>query len=244
MFVGVESFNRQTLLAAHKGQNRPETYREIVRLCRAHGISSHFSNIIGFPQDTEAGMREHMAALRAMDPTWASFYILCPIPGTEQYDDFLTQGLIHETNLDRFDTTSLTWRHPHLSAERMERLLFRCYREFFSARHALDNAARIGSRGRKRVTDAAESVAMSLFNRYCAWRHTHPMSGGVRRVRRDGVGRYLPLRRATFGFDLAPLPRSLPLPPGEDRLNRLVNPRVRGQALRDPAASAEGSRPA
>ena len=32
MFVGVESFNRQTLLAAHKGQNRPETYRDIVRL--------------------------------------------------------------------------------------------------------------------------------------------------------------------------------------------------------------------
>ena len=53
MFVGVESFNRQTLLAARKGQNRPETYRDIVRLCREHGISSHFSNIIGFPQDTE-----------------------------------------------------------------------------------------------------------------------------------------------------------------------------------------------
>ena len=53
MFVGVESFNRQTLLAAHKGQNRPETYRDIVRLCRDHGFTSHFSNIIGFPQDTE-----------------------------------------------------------------------------------------------------------------------------------------------------------------------------------------------
>ena len=53
MFVGVESFNRQTLLAARKGQNRPEMYRDIVRLCREHGISSHFSNIIGFPQDTE-----------------------------------------------------------------------------------------------------------------------------------------------------------------------------------------------
>jgi radical SAM superfamily enzyme YgiQ (UPF0313 family) len=242
MFVGVESFNRQTLLAAHKGQNRPETYREIVRLCRAHGITSHFSNIVGFPQDTEPGVHEHLAALRDMDPSLASFYILCPIPGTEQYDDFLARGLIHETNLDRFDTTSLTWQHPHISAERMERLLFRCYREFFSVRHALDNATRFTSRGRKRVTDAAESAAMSLFSRYCAWRHTHPMSGGVRRVRRDGVGHYLPLRRETFGFDLAPLPRSLPLPPDEDQLNRLVNPRVRGQSLRDPAASAEESR--
>ena len=55
MFVGVESFNRQTLFAAQKGQNRPEMYRDIVRLCREHGISSHFSNIIGFPAGHGAG---------------------------------------------------------------------------------------------------------------------------------------------------------------------------------------------
>ena len=124
MFVGVESFNRQTLLAAQKGQNRPETYRDIVRLCREHGISSHFSNIIGFPQDTEREVDEHLEMLREMGPTWASFYILCPIPGTEQYDDFLAEGLITEKNLDRFDTTCLTWRHPHFSREQLAELLF------------------------------------------------------------------------------------------------------------------------
>src|SRR6185295_2499712 len=51
MFVGVESFSRKTLLAAHKAQNNPATYSDIVRLCRKHGIVSHFSNIIGFPDD-------------------------------------------------------------------------------------------------------------------------------------------------------------------------------------------------
>ncbi len=69
----------QTLVAAQKGQNRPETYREIVRLCRDHGISSHFSNIIGFPQDTEEEVHEHVEVLRELGPTWSSFYILCPI---------------------------------------------------------------------------------------------------------------------------------------------------------------------
>ena len=95
MFVGVESFNRQTLLAAQKGQNRPEMYRDIVRLCHDHGISSHFSNIIGFPQDTPQEIDEHLETLREMGPTWASFYILCPIPGTEQYDDFLAERADH-----------------------------------------------------------------------------------------------------------------------------------------------------
>jgi radical SAM superfamily enzyme YgiQ (UPF0313 family) len=216
MFIGVESFNRQTLLAAHKGQNRPETYRDIVRLCRTHGISSHFSNIIGFPQDDEQSVGEHLTVLRELSPTWASFYILCPIPGTEQYDDFLTQGLITERNLDRFDTTCLTWRHPNFSRQRLSQLLFDCYRQFFSLGHALQNARDETRRHRQGVARRAiGSLAMSLFTRYSAARQRHPMSGGIRRVRLDRADDYLRLRQQTFGFALTPLPRSLPLPATE-----------------------------
>jgi Radical SAM superfamily len=218
MFVGVESFDRQTLLAAAKGQNRPGTYRDIVRLCRAHGISSHFSNIIGFPRDTERTVTEHVETLRDLGPTFASFYVLCPIPGTEQYDDFRAAGLITETNLDRFDTTCLTWRHPHLSAGQLSELLFASYRKFFSARHTLRSLGHLRAHGGERVlADMAGSVAMSLFTRYSAWRRTHPMSGGVLRVRRDGVSDYIRFRRETFGFELAPLPQSLRLSAADSR---------------------------
>jgi len=228
MFIGVESFNRQTLLAAHKGQNRPETYRDIVRLCREYGFSSHFSNIIGFPQDTELEIHEHLEVLREMTPTWASFYILCPIPGTEQYDDFLAQGLITETNLDRFDTTCLTWRHPFLSRKRLAELLFQCYRRFFSFRHALRNVRdEAGFQRRGMLKRAAGGLAMSLFNRYCAWRGRHPMSGGIRRVRLDGVNDFLSLRKAAFDFEQAPLPQSLPLPIAESQLNHVLPPQRR-----------------
>ena len=219
MFVGVESFNRQTLLAAQKGQNRPEMYRDIVRLCQEYGISSHFSNIIGFPQDTPQEIDEHLETLREMGPTWASFYILCPIPGTQQYDDFLAGGLITEKNLDRFDTTCLTWRHPCFSRERMSQLLFECYRKFFSRRHTLNNLKddfdflRPGILGR-----CAGSVAMSLFSRFCAWRRTHPMSGGIMRIVRDRAADFIAWRKETFGFELAPLPPSLQLPAAESQI--------------------------
>lgn len=205
MFIGVESFNRQVLRAAHKGQNRPETYKDIVRLCREYGISSHFSNIIGFPQNGEQEVHEHLQVLREMDPTWASFYILCPIPGTEQYDDFLAQGLITEMNLDRFDTTCLTWRHPSLSRERLSELLFECYRKFFSLRHTLRNFKNeVSLRKEGAVARSAGNLAMSMFSRYCAWRRTHPMSGGIKRLRLDGVDDYLALRKKSYSFELAP----------------------------------------
>lgn len=227
MFVGVESFNRQTLLAAAKGQNRPEAYRDIVRLCREYGISSHFSNIIGFPQDTEAAVHEHLETLRALGPTLASFYILCPIPGTEQYDDFLARGLIDEPNLDRFDGTSLTWRHPHFSRAQASRLLFQCYRRFFSWGHVLRNAAHraFGSGGV--LSEAAKNLGLSLFSRYCAWRRMHPMSGGVARVRLDAIKDFVSLRKETFGFELAPLPQSLHLSESDNRLNGSIKPRMR-----------------
>ncbi|MEQ8789319.1 MAG: radical SAM protein [Pirellulaceae bacterium] len=210
VFVGAESFDRQTLLAARKGQNRPETYREIVQLCREHGIGSHFSNIIGFPQQTGSDIDEHLQTLRELDPTSASFYVLCPIPGTDQYDEFMSQGLITERNLDRFDTQCLTWRHPHFSREQLARLLFDCYRKFDSLPRTLRHVTRSAA--------PSGNIAMSLFNRYCAWRRQHPMSGGVMRVRRDSASDYLPLRRAAFGFEQAPLPRSLALPPADAAL--------------------------
>jgi len=213
IFVGVESFDRSTLVAANKKQNRPDAYHNIVRLCRDHGIGSHFSNILGFPQDTEESIQEHLDILQSLAPNWASFYILCPIPGTEQYDEFLREGLITERNLDRFDTTCLTWKHPNLSAAKLSELLYDCYRRFTSVGHSIQSVRNTSTRHRREpISEKLGSLAMSIFVRYCAWRRTHPMSGGVMRVRLDSVRDYLDLRKRTYGFELAPLPQSLILP--------------------------------
>ncbi len=183
-----------------------------MQLCREHGIGSHFSNIIGFPHDSEASIHEHLDILQKLSPNWASFYILCPIPGTEQYDEFLRQGWITEKNLDRFDTTRLTWKHPNLTAPQLSELLYECYRKFETVGHAFLNVRRVASQhGRGDLMEKFGSLSMSAFIRYCAWRRTHPMSGGILRVRLDAVSDYIELRRRIFGFEHAPLPESLKL---------------------------------
>jgi hypothetical protein len=220
IFVGVESFSRKTLLGAHKTQNHPSSYGDIVRLCRKYKIASHFSNIIGFPEDTANSVREHLKILRELRPNVASFYILCPIPGTEQYDDFLSAGYIVEKNLDRFDGTVPTWRHPQLSSAELKDLLFSCYREFYSASYILAAAAkglRMDGTG-----GPIAYVANPLFNRFSAWKRMHPMSGGFRRVQLDAAAAYARLRRAQFGFDQIPLPKSLVLSKADAELNARV----------------------
>ena len=222
MFVGVESFSREALRAAHKLHNHPERYARIVELCPAHGITSHFSNILGFPTDTEASIREHLAALRALAPDVASFYLLTPIPGTEQYGEFLAEGLISEDNLDRFDGTSVTWRHPQLEPRRWEDLLFRNYREFVSGPDVAVKLLRL-ARGRRDFRTRSALLAVfgySVQSRLAAAARRHPMAGGIGRVRRDHEADYLPLRRSIFGFDRAPLPSNLPLSAADEAINR------------------------
>ncbi|HUG54258.1 MAG TPA: B12-binding domain-containing radical SAM protein [Vicinamibacteria bacterium] len=213
MFVGVESFRSDALRDAHKFHNHPDRYGEIVRLCRRHAITTHFSNILGFPSDTEETVLDHLRALRTLAPDVASFYILTPIPGTEQYDDFLRLGTITEDNLDRFDATSVTWRHPLLDEGRLRELLFRCYREFYAPAGVAAGLARV-ARGRWDFRTPHALYALSggpLQARLAVRRRAHPMAGGIGRVRLDHVSDYLPLRRRAFGLERAPLPRSLAL---------------------------------
>ncbi|HET6889743.1 MAG TPA: radical SAM protein [Pyrinomonadaceae bacterium] len=223
MFLGVESFSRETLLAARKTQNRPELYENILQLCRRYRIYSHFSTIIGFPQDTAPGIQQHIKTICELSPTWASFYILCPIPGTEQYDDFLSKGWITEKNLDRFDTTYLTWTHPTLSRHDLQTWMFRAYRRFESLKHTQMNLSQLSYKRGGLLSELMTSIGYSLFNNYSALRRKHPMSGGFKRKKLDHLNDFLHLRRNLFDLSLVPLPQSLALPEADQILNRIGN---------------------
>jgi pyruvate-formate lyase-activating enzyme len=224
MFVGVESFNRKTLKAAGKYHNYPEHYAEIVRLCNEAGIRPHFSNIIGFLDDNEDDVHRHLDILKTLSPKEASFFILTPIPGTEQYDDYLKAGRIIERNLDRFDATSLTWLHPNISGERLLELMYHCYVNYHT--YVLRTL---------KLSDEDRGIA--IFNRLAAEQRMHPMAGGVERLRVDTVADYVALRRLVFEIDLAPLPHSLKLSARDESLNRQANWRVKpsGKALSIPS---------
>jgi pyruvate-formate lyase-activating enzyme len=209
MFIGIESFNREALKATKKFHNKPDHYHKIVSSCKKAGIRAHFSNIIGFPEDNEEEILHTLNTIMSLDPARATFHILTPIPGTEQYDEYLGADKIWEKNLDRFDATCLTWSHPSLSAEKLSELLHKCHRKFYGAY--------------LRNNDLAEDDRnIALFNRYAAGERMHPLSGGTGRVFLDHVDDYKVLRSAYFDIDLAPLPSSLRLSAADEVLNEKI----------------------
>ena len=222
IFVGAESFDTEALRAAHKFHNAPEKYGRIVALCRKHGITSHFSNILGLPADTREGILEHLRTLRLLAPDVASFYILTPVPGTEQYEDFRRDGWITETNLDRFDGSCVTWRHPNLTAGELTDLLLRCYRDFYAVSDVAGKFVRlaVSSRDFRRGAALFAIAGYSAQARLASHLRTPPMAGGTWRVGCDRAQDYATLRRRLFGLDLAPLPESLGLTLQDAERNR------------------------
>jgi len=211
MFVGVESLDKAALKKMNKSHNKPDSYGEIIRLCKESGIRAHFSNIIGFPDQTEQGVLDHLQEIIALGPDIASFYIMTPIPGTEQYQDFRKQGLIYETNLDRFDTTTPTFYHEHIAPERLQDLLYEVAWEFY--RNAM----------KKDYADE-QIKRFIMFCRWAASNRMHHMSGGTRQQNVDNVEDYLALRAKVFdvGREL-PLPDNLALSLVDVQFNRKVD---------------------
>jgi Radical SAM superfamily len=216
VFVGVESFSRATLKAARKFQNDPAKYADLIQLCHRYGVSTHFSNIIGFPDQDEAAIQQHVRELRAIRPFMASFYILTPIPGTDQYDDFRAAGLICETNLDRFDATCSVWSHPHLSGERIEELLMSAYRDFYSAKDVL--LKMFVHRWNAPWFVHALGLGYAAFARFAASRGMHPMAGGLGSVHCDIAADYMWARKKIFDVGPLTLPASLTLDDTADRV--------------------------
>ena len=195
----------------NKRHNKPESYGEIIRLNKAAGIRSHFSNIIGLPDQTEQGIYDHLHSIIELGPDIASFYIMTPIPGTEQYRDFREKGLIYETNLDRFDTTTPTFYHEHIAPDRLQDLLYEVAWEFY--RNAM----------RKEYADEQ----IRSFIKFCRWaasNRMHHMSGGTRQVGVDCADDYLAYRSSVFdvGKEL-PLPDNLELSETDVQFNRVVD---------------------
>lgn len=210
MFTGVESFDKETLRKANKFHNQPDNYQEIIRLCHDAGISSHFSNIIGFPSDTKESILEHLSIIQLFKPSLASFYILTPVPGTDQYEDYKAEDLLVEKNLDRYDGTCLTWQHPSLSSQEMSQLLFRCYIDF------CNTSLREGQL-------SENNKAMTLAYRHFARQGMHPMSGGMGKITIDHVDEYIMLRRKFFDIELAPWPNNLKLSTTDQLLNKKID---------------------
>jgi anaerobic magnesium-protoporphyrin IX monomethyl ester cyclase len=126
---GVESIDPLTLKRVARRNIPHEHMRRMIDLCWDLGIATTAFYVIGFLEETEESIEATIRFACGLDSTYANFKILTPYPGTPQFKQL--KPLIFETDWEKFDGYTLTFKHPNLTPLRARLMLGMAYARFF-----------------------------------------------------------------------------------------------------------------
>lgn len=131
IIFGVESASEQILEHYRKGYTK-EDILTAFKLCRASGIRTVATFILGLPEETRQTALETIAFLKKIDCDFASFNIAVPRAGTELRQNAIQEGLITDamTVMDQSGTQVAMASH-HLSPAEIGELKHLALRTFY-----------------------------------------------------------------------------------------------------------------
>src|ERR1700733_1708602 len=116
VFIGLENINPDNLLAAKKNQNKITEYRAMLHKWREHGVLTCAGYILGFPGDTkESILRDVEIIKRELPLDLLEFFMLTPLPGSEDHKNLLRQGVWMDPDLNKYDLLHRVSHHPKMS---------------------------------------------------------------------------------------------------------------------------------
>jgi anaerobic magnesium-protoporphyrin IX monomethyl ester cyclase len=141
MSFGVESLSPQTLKKSGRRPIPEAHQREIIEHCRKRGIVTAAFYVLGFLQDDWNSIAATIDYATDVGSTYAQFKILTPYPGTPMFKQL--GPLLTETDWEKFDGYTPTFKHPNLSDREMRFLLAAAYKRFYMRPSYLANFLKI-----------------------------------------------------------------------------------------------------
>ena len=197
VFIGLENINSENLMVANKPQNRVSEYREMLEAWRSRRIVTLAGYILGFPSDTPASIERDIRTIQEELPIdILMFFMLTPLPGSEDHRKLELEGARLEPDLNRYDSEHATMRHPKMSSNEWEAIFRKAWDLYYSPEHVKRILERVA---RDRIS-LSRLFALILLGR-CSMKYenVHPFQCGalrrrVRRQRRFGLPLESPLR--------------------------------------------------
>jgi len=141
MSFGVESLDPATLKKSGR-RPIPQTHqREIMAHCRKLGIVTAAFYVLGFLQDDWNSIAATIDYATDMGSTFAQFKMLTPYPGTPMFKQI--EPLLVETDWEKFDGYTVTYKHPNLTTPELQYLLGAAYKRFYMRPSYLANFLKI-----------------------------------------------------------------------------------------------------
>ena len=105
------------------------------------GIRTVAGFLIGFPEDTEESIRRVRDYAARLSPTFANFNVVTPYPGTPMFEE--VRERLDWADFSRFTVYTPVVQYEHLTAERIEWHVRKCFRRFYFRWEYLHRNARL-----------------------------------------------------------------------------------------------------
>jgi hypothetical protein len=204
-FVGIESLNPDNLNFATKYQNTDdrqhrlkledarrrvlEKYRRVVDNWHKAGVAVHAGYMLGFPFDAADCGRIAARTLKKLGFDIVSFFIMTPLPGTEDQVRYRNEGAIIDWDFNNLDSQHITLKHDKLDTDSWLQVYRDAFRGFYSVPRLLNMIFTVAG-GRGLSAESRRSTVRQFVYYFFSYRQgRHPMVGGVWQIRRRDVRR-------------------------------------------------------
>ena len=189
-FIGLENINPESLMGTKKRQNKIWEYREMLLAWRRVKVMTYAGYILGFPGDTpESIMRDIDIIKRELPVDLLEFFMLTPLPGSEDHQKLQARGAPMHPDMNRYDLEHVCAEHPRMTAEQWSKAYRDAWKQYYSIEHIetlIKRAAACGM-GLSRISNALTAFGGSVMIE-----NVHPLQLGlgrrkVRTQRRHGL---------------------------------------------------------
>ena len=190
VFIGMESVNPDTLIAAKKRQNKITEYRKLLLAWKAVHAVTYAGYILGFPNDTPESIRRDIAIVQSELPIdMMEFFCLTPLPGSEDHQILYRQGVAMDTDMNKYDTEHVVTAHSVMTQTEWQDIYRAAWDIYYTPEHLERIMRRAGATG---INLSSLAGTLLHFSQFTALEGVHPLQGGIfrlkfRRDRRPGM---------------------------------------------------------
>jgi radical SAM superfamily enzyme YgiQ (UPF0313 family) len=130
--IGLESFCKESLEAAHKRFNDPDQFYRDIEFIKSYGIFIWGSFVLGFDEDDEKGLENTIKMAKASKLDFACFNFLTPLPGTMVYDKLEKEDRLGSKKWDDYNMANLVFLPIRVTSEVLEEKVRKAWLEFYS----------------------------------------------------------------------------------------------------------------
>ncbi|CAK07556.1 radical SAM protein [Rhizobium johnstonii] len=187
VFIGLENVNPDNLTAAKKNQNKITEYRKMLLAWKAQGIMTLAGYILGFPADTPESIRRDITIIQEELPLDViEFFILTPLPGSEDHQVLWKKGVEMDADLNIYDVEHVCTAHPKMSKQEWEDIYHEAWALYYSPDHMKTLLRRAVATG---VPLARLVKVLVSFATTVPLENVHPLQSGLLRLKTPGERR-------------------------------------------------------